>query len=82
MKVVKFLVEGLYWLNIVFVPIFLLGGVGYLLYHYYATTLTLAACILLLVTGITLGIYWAEKVRKTIGCSVFVNRIFSSRDIG
>ena len=81
MKAVEFIVEALSWLNIFIVPAAFLSGAGFLVYHHYTTTLGLVLFIILAMTGITLGLFWAERVRKTIGCSTFMSRIFSSGDV-
>jgi len=81
MKIVQSLIESLYWMNIFIVPVVFIGGTGFLLYHQYPATWGFIIFLLLGISSIILGIYWAEKTRKTIGCSVFVNRIFSSPDV-
>lgn len=81
MKIVQSLIESLYWMNIFIVPVVFIGGTGFLLYHQYPATWGFIIFLLLGISSIILGIYWAEKTRKTTGCSVFVNRIFSSPDV-
>jgi len=81
MKAVEFIVEALSWLNIFIVPAAFLSGAGFLVYHHYATISGLVFFIMLAMAGIALGLFWAERVRKTIGCSTFMSRIFYSGDV-
>ncbi|MBS1690490.1 MAG: hypothetical protein JSS96_17290 [Bacteroidetes bacterium] len=80
MKVIRLFIESLYWLNIFIVPVIFIGGSSFLLYYNYPAIWSLIIFLFLGALSIILGIYWAEKIRKTIGCSVFVNRIFWSPD--
>jgi hypothetical protein len=70
--------EVIAWLNIVLSPTAILGFLGYLLYLKLESIFLL---ILFIVVGMSVGIYIAERVRKTIGCSDLVFRMFSSKDI-
>ena len=68
-------------MNIFIVPVVFIGGGGFLLYHNYPNAWGLILFLLLGILSIILGIYWAEKIRKTIGCSVFISRIFGSQNV-
>jgi hypothetical protein len=81
MKVLKFIIEGVYWLNIFIVPVALLAIPGFIIHHLYNNRFTLLLFLCSCLSGCVLGFLWAEKTRKTIGCSTFVNRIFSSEDV-
>lgn len=81
MKFVKFITEALFWLNIFIVPVLVSLISGYALYYFAATQWALACSVILVIAGVVSGILWAERVRKTVGCSVYVNRIFSSPDL-
>jgi len=81
MKFLKIFIESLYWLNIFIVPVGVLGCIGFVIHHHYSVTWSLVLFVFLIIAGTGLGVYWAEWARRTMGCSVFVNSIFWSRDI-
>ncbi|MBS1585295.1 MAG: hypothetical protein JSS82_07065 [Bacteroidetes bacterium] len=81
MKAITFIVECLYWLNIFIVPTCLLTLLGYAGYYYIGEFPGMVCLVAFAITGIISGILWAERVRKTVGCSNYVNRIFSSPDL-
>jgi hypothetical protein len=81
MKIIITFIEILYWLNIFIVPIIFIGGASFVLYYNYPATWSLMLMISLTTASVIIGIRWAEKIRKTIGCSAFVNRRFSSPDL-
>lgn len=81
MKILKFIVEGIYWLNIFLAIFLILSGLGYTLYYYVGNSTGFIFFVVLAIAGFIIGIYCAEKARRKISCSVLVNNIFSSRDI-
>jgi hypothetical protein len=77
-RLFQFIVETLCWLNIFIVIPLILDLGTFVLYHNMPSRWTYVLFISSSVLGLVLGILWAEKVRKTIGCSVFMSSIFSS----
>ena len=79
MKLFMFLINTIYWLWLFIVPSGIFSFIGY--WIYLKDSSNIAYSIILSVTGITLGIYLAERVRKKYGLSNFFGRISESPDI-
>lgn len=71
LKFIAIMIEVLSWLTIFLSPFLLFLSIG--IYFYLATKTTLA--VICTLTGVILGIFISEKVRKTIGCSTFLGRL-------
>jgi hypothetical protein len=50
------------------------GFVGYAIYHNYGGGIGVASFAGLSFLGVALGVYFAERIRKTVGCSIFLTR--------
>ncbi len=81
MKIVRAIVEAIYWVNIFIVPLVFLGVLGYVVNYHVHNTLSFIFFIVCLVSGALLGIIWAERVRKKVGCVNYINRIFETNDV-
>lgn len=80
-KFFRTFLEIVAWLNI-FVAISAIFGIfGYVLYKNYNGQLGAILFGLCLLVGSGLGIFISEKIRRSIGCSSLIFRIFSSNDI-
>lgn len=77
----KIALEVIAWLNILIVTILIIGGIGYIVYIKNDNVFGLSAFIVFIVLGISLGLYIAERVRKNIGCSTLLFRVFTSYDV-
>ena len=73
--------EAIYWLQIFLCPTAIMGGIGFLIHLSYNTDWSLILLIVLASVGALLGIFFAERVRRRIGCSAFMGRILSTPDI-
>jgi len=75
MKFLENFVELIYWCMICISPTLLLGFAGLALYHHYEGNNTgMTLLVLLSLTGLGFGIYFAERVRRTVGCANFMTR--------
>ena len=74
MKFLESLVEGFYWLLIFISPTVILGFAGFVAWYNFKGTIGIISFIALALAGIGLGIYFAERIRKTVGCSMFLSR--------
>lgn len=79
MKIFLFIVSCVYWVWCFIVPVIIMGIPAWLLYS--AKKENVFGSILLLFTGIVLGILFAERVRKKEGLISFFGRLISSPDI-
>jgi hypothetical protein len=79
MKIFLFIVSCVYWAWCFMVPVIIMGIPAWLLYS--AKKENVFGSILLLLTGIILGILFAERVRKKEGLISFFGRITSSPDL-
>ena len=73
--------EVVAWFNIFLFPAALFALVGYVVYANNKTGLGISALIFLSLAGVCLGVYLAERVRKRVGCSTVLFRVFTSHDI-
>lgn len=78
-RVLKFLTESVFWIQVFISPFILFSIVGVVVYVYQPKLLWLSALLLLL--GIVVGIIWAERVRKRAGTSRYIGRIRETPDI-
>ena len=74
MKFLETLVELVYWFLIFLSPTLILGFAGFVVYYNYKGDLGFIAFIGLSASGIILGVYFAERIRKTVGCAMFMTR--------
>ncbi len=75
MKFISFFVEMIYWIQIFLCPTILIGLVGLASYGYMKNTTGMLLFFVFIVLGIGTGIYFAERVRRRIGCSTFMSRV-------
>lgn len=73
------LVELFYWFRIFLSPFLLLNAVGVYCYLYNENLLWLS--ILLGIVGATLGVFFAERMRKSIGTTSFMSKIHQTEDV-
>ncbi len=78
MKFVQFLIDLVYWLWLFLIPTGILGFYAY--YRYYNNPKNLALPIAILIAGIVLGIWLAERIRRKRGLAYFFSRITASPD--
>ena len=79
MRIFLFFINLIYWLWAFFVPVIILGIPG--LFLYFQSPKNLIWSISLLVIGIVLGIYIAEKIRKGYGLTSFFSMLSETPDI-
>ncbi|MGG9964671.1 hypothetical protein [Ferruginibacter sp. SUN106] len=79
MKVFMFFIHTVYWLWLFIVPAGILSFVAYLLYLKDVSNFALA--IIIAGSGIVLGIFFAEKVRKKYGLSNFFGGMAGRADL-
>jgi hypothetical protein len=79
LRVLKFFIESVFWLQIFLCP-FLAGGIiAFLLYSSQQDLWPVS--IFFVLTGFVFGIILAERIRKKYGCSRYLSRILSTPDI-
>jgi hypothetical protein len=74
MKFLETLVELFNWCLIFISPVLLFGFAGFVIYHNFKGNMGISSFIGLSVFGIVLGIYFAEKIRRSVGCANFMTR--------
>ncbi len=75
MKFLENFVELIYWCLICISPTLLFGFVGLVLYHHYGgNNVGIMLLVLLSTSGLGCGIYFAERIRRTVGCANFMTR--------
>jgi hypothetical protein len=79
MKVIGFLVEGVFWALSCLSPV--AGGVLLSAALSYSIGLTSWGWICILSLSLVIGIWFAERVRKTYGSSNYWGRIYATPDI-
>ena len=80
MKLLKFIVEAIFWIQIFLCPAGIIGFIGFVIYKNYPQVWGIVVFVGLLF-GIALGIYFAERIRRTTGCSTFMARLFASPEL-
>src|SRR5450755_104295 len=78
MKIIGFFVNLIYWLWLFLIPTGIMGFLAY--YKYYNNPKSLTLPIIIFVTGIILGVFLAELVRRKRGLAYFFSRINASPD--
>lgn len=78
MKVLKSFIEWVFWMLIVLSPTLAGAIIGGILYLWQQSNWSIILGIVVTCFGILAGILWAERVRKTIGTSMFMSRIMAS----
>lgn len=75
-------IDSLNWIKIVLSPTLLFGIIGFVimlaLEDHPVAPYVLVFCIL---TGIVLGIFWANRIRKKHGTTHYISRVNASSDI-
>jgi len=75
MKFLESLVELFYWIVIFLSPSLIFGFIGFVIYYNYKSSLGFTSFIGLSILGVGLGVYFAERIRKTSGCATFMTRV-------
>ncbi len=75
MKVLAFLAELFYWFNIFLCPVLIMGTAAYIVYKNYPSNPGFILSVTIASLGVITGIYFAERIRRTIGCATFMTRI-------
>jgi TctA family transporter len=78
MKIFMFFVNTMYWLQLFIVPVIVFSFVAFWIYGKDHSNKVYA--LLLVLAGILLGIFIAEKVRRKYGLSNFFGRMASTSD--
>lgn len=81
MRFFKMILEVVAWINIFIIPSIIFELIGYACYAQNRNDIGIIIMTLLSIVGLGLGVFVAEKVRRTIGCSSAVFKIFSSNDV-
>jgi len=74
-KFLEYSIEFFCWLWIFLLPTLILGFIGFAIYYNYAGNIGITSFILLPVLGVVFGIYLAEKIRISLGCTMFITRV-------
>ena len=74
MKFLENLIELVYWIAIFLCPTLICGVIGFVVYFNFNKPIGLIGFIVLSVLGVSLGVYFAERIRRTVGCSSFLTR--------
>jgi len=74
MKFLETLVELFNWCLIFISPVLIFGFTGFVIYYNFNGNTGIISFIGLSAFGIVLGIYFAEKIRRSVGCSNFMTR--------
>jgi len=80
MRFLENMIEFFCWCWIFICPTLILGIAGFVIYCNYKTGIGVASFIGLSVLGVVLGIYFAERIRRSVGCTMFVTRISGYSD--
>lgn len=80
-RIFRIILELVAWVNIFLIPSVILVSAGFIVYSKYKTEIGLIVLIALSFLGVSLGIWIAEKTRKSIGCSTLIFKPFSSNDL-
>ena len=72
MRFIANLIEVFCWCWIFLCPTIILGFIGFVFCYNYSGNIGIISFIGLSVLGSVLGVYFAEKVRKSMGCTVFL----------
>ncbi len=75
MKFISFFVEMIYWIQIFLCPTIFIGAIGLACYGSMKNPTGMFLFFVFIVLGIGTGIYFAERVRRRIGCSTFMSRV-------
>lgn len=73
--------EIIAWLNIFASIQLVFVFIGYLVYSIDSTFFYKILAIIVALAGLIIGVYVAERIRKSIGCSTLIFRVKSSPDI-
>ena len=74
MKFPEYLAELFFWLQIFICPVLILGFAGYLIYYNYKGAAGIGSFFSCTVLGVVLGVFFAEKIRRTVGCAKFMTK--------
>ena len=81
MKIIALLVQALLWGSIAFSPTLVGVAIGIILKFSFAGLVSKLALPVCIAIGFIVGGIWAERIRKTIGLSMFFGRLNGHRDI-
>ena len=77
MKLLSVLVELICWLQIFICPVAIFGIVAIAAYNKLPGNAGMALAAASGAAGLALGVYFAERVRRRIGCSRFMSSLIS-----
>lgn len=78
MKLIKFVIEIVFWIQIALTPVLVFGLAIFIFFSFkkvdnlHETWIYVTPIITI---GLGVGVYYAEKIRKTIGCANFMGRL-------
>lgn len=78
-KIFNFFIESFYWLMIFLSPFLISLGIS--IYLYGRNSNLIWYSLIILIFGILMGIFIAERIRRKYGCSNYVGRILATPDI-
>lgn len=81
-KFLENLLEIICWVGLVLIPVLVFGSIGYIVKIKFFGLPGMISFVVLLIIGLLTGVFVAERIRKTIGCSSVFFRVFTSYDIG
>lgn len=79
MKIFMFFINAIYWLGIFIVPTGIMSFLG--IWIYIKNESNLLYSIILIIVGLVLGIFLAEKIRRKYGLDNFFGRLSATPDI-
>lgn len=80
-KIFEYTTEIIGWLQIVASPLLIGLGIGAFIYFSDPTLLRLIIAIIISVSGLIIGIIWANKIWKTKGTIWFMSQVSSTPDL-
>ena len=80
MKFIAKFIELIYWLQLFISPTAILGFIGFIIYMNMKNSTGQVIFFIMLGLGAAIGIYFAERIRRREGCSIFMGRIFRSNN--
>ena len=84
MKLIRFIVEVVFWIQIAITPI-LVFGLSIFIFFTFKRVDNLQGwwiyILPILIIGLSIGVYFAERIRRTVGCANFMGRVLGMPEI-
>ena len=84
MRLIRFIVEVVFWIQITITPV-LVFGLGIFIFFTFKRVDNLHGLWIyilpILAVGLSIGVYFAERIRRTVGCANFMGRLLGMPEI-